>query len=112
VILLTDGALRERFDGDVNGLVEAVPMTIFAAVIDKAGLRTRYADTRNPYRVALHFCMEWLHVMLRKGASTAGRSMSSSRAAAERRIGNSNWIFVGSPPTTAAWARAGRTSTR
>ena len=39
-------------------------MTIFAAVIDKERLRTRYTDTRNPYRVALHFCMERLHVML------------------------------------------------
>ena len=47
-ILLTDRALRERFYGDLNGSVEAAPMTIFAAVIDKPGLRTRYADTRNP----------------------------------------------------------------
>ena len=63
-ILLTDRVLRDRFYDDLNGLVEAAPMTIFAAVIDKLSLRTRYADTRNPYRVALHFCMEQLHVML------------------------------------------------
>ena len=63
-ILLTDRALRERFYGDLNRLVEAAPMTIFAAVIDKDGLRTRYADTRNPYQLALHFCMEQLHAML------------------------------------------------
>ena len=63
-ILLTDRSLRERFYGDLNRLVEAAPMTIFAAVIDKERLRTRYADTRNPYPVALHFCMERLHVML------------------------------------------------
>ena len=63
-ILLTDRALRERFYRDLNGLVEAAPVTIFAAVIDKELLRTRFADTRNPYRVALHFCMERLHVML------------------------------------------------
>lgn len=63
-ILLTDRALRERFYSDLNGLVEAAPMKIFAAVIDKLNLRTRYADTRNPYRIALHFCMEQLHTML------------------------------------------------
>ncbi len=63
-ILLTDRELRERFYGDLNRLVQAAPMTIFAAVINKGGLRTRYADTRNPYQLALHFCMERLHAML------------------------------------------------
>ena len=63
-ILLTDRALRDGFYGDLNRLVEAAPMTIFAAVIDKAGLRTRYAGTRNPYQLALHFCMERLYAML------------------------------------------------
>ena len=63
-ILLTDWQLRERFYDNLNRLIEAAPMTIFAALIDKSGLRTRYAATRNPYRVALHFCMEQLHAML------------------------------------------------
>ena len=45
-VLLTDRDLRERFYGDLNRLVEAAPMAIFAAVIDKSGLRARYADTR------------------------------------------------------------------
>ena len=39
-------------------------MTIFAAVIEELSLRTRYAGTRNPCRVALHFCMLRLHAML------------------------------------------------
>ena len=56
-VLLTNRALRERFYGDLNRLVEAAPMTIFAAVIDKDRLRTRYADTWNPYGIALHFCI-------------------------------------------------------
>ena len=63
--MLTDRALREQFYRDLNGLVEAAPMTIFAAVIDKDRLRMRYADTRNPYRITLHFCMEQLHTKLR-----------------------------------------------
>ena len=63
-ILLTDRGLRERFHGDLGRLVEAAPMTIFAAVIDKKGLRTRYADTRNPYPIALDYCMKQLHAML------------------------------------------------
>ena len=63
-VLLTDRALRERFYSDLSDLVEAAPMTIFAAVIDKDGLRARYADTRNPYQLALQFCMEQLHTKL------------------------------------------------
>ncbi len=63
-ILLTDRALRQRFYDDLSRLVEAAPVTIFAAVIDKDSLRTRYADTRNPYQLALHFCMEQMHAML------------------------------------------------
>lgn len=63
-VLLTDRELRDRFYGDLNGLVKAAPMTVFAAGVDKLSLRTRYADSRNPYRVALHFCMEQLHIMM------------------------------------------------
>ena len=63
-VLLTNRELRERFHGDLSDLVEAAPMTIFAAIIDKHSLRTKYADTRNPYQVALYSCMEQLHVML------------------------------------------------
>ena len=38
-ILMTDRALRERFHDDLNRLMAAMPMTIFAAVIDKPRLR-------------------------------------------------------------------------
>lgn len=64
-ILLTDRALRERFYVDLNGLIEAAPMTIFASVIDKERLRARYDNPWNPYEIALLFCMEQLYGMLR-----------------------------------------------
>jgi hypothetical protein len=63
-ILMTDRALRDRFFGELNGLIAAAPMTIFASVIDKERHRARYADPWNPYEIALHFCMERLHNML------------------------------------------------
>ncbi|MCY4496567.1 MAG: DUF3800 domain-containing protein, partial [Rhodospirillaceae bacterium] len=55
---------RVRFYDDLKGFVEAVPMMIFAAVFNKFGVRTGFADTRNPCRVALHIFTERLHVML------------------------------------------------
>lgn len=63
-ILLTDRDLRERFYASLNCLVEAAPMTICAAVVDKRKLLTRCSDIRHPYRDALHFCMEQLHKVL------------------------------------------------
>ena len=66
-ILMTDRALRERFHDELNRLMEAMPMTIFATVIDKPRLRTGPDRPANPYGIALRFCMEQLHDMLSAG---------------------------------------------
>ena len=85
-------------------------MTLFAAVFDKLGLRTRYVDTRNPYPVALHFCMERLHVMLSEEGQHGRTVHVIFESRGRRRIGRLSWSFVGSLPTTAAPALAGRIS--
>lgn len=59
--LRTDPALRHRFMERLSAMMEAAPMTIFAAVIDKEKHREKYATPWNPYEIALHFCMERLH---------------------------------------------------
>ncbi|GEQ99330.1 3-deoxy-D-manno-octulosonic acid transferase [Iodidimonas gelatinilytica] len=63
-LLRTDRALRTRFMKELNALIETAPMTIFASVIHKEKHRERYANPWNPYEIALHFCMERLHMML------------------------------------------------
>lgn len=63
-LLRTDRALRSRFFDEMNALMEAAPMTIFASVIDKERHRAKYVNPWNPYEIALHFCMERLHLML------------------------------------------------
>jgi hypothetical protein len=63
-ILRTDRHLREHFFAGLNALIETAPMTIFASVIDKERHRAKYANPWNPYEIALHFCMERLHLML------------------------------------------------
>ncbi len=63
-ILITNRALRERFYDGLNALIEAAPMTIFASIIHKEKLRTKYVNPWNPYEIALLFCMERLHGML------------------------------------------------
>ncbi len=96
-VLLTDRELRERFYEGLNRLVEAAPMKIFAAVIDKSGLRARYADTRNPYRVALRFCMEQLHAML--SGEDSPPFVKRVLARASMRAGHLAWLV-----RHAAWA--------
>lgn len=63
-VLRTDRALRTRFMDELNALIETAPMTIFASVIDKAKHRAKYANPWNPYEIALHFCMERLHILM------------------------------------------------
>jgi len=63
-ILRTDRTLRTRFFEELNALIEAAPMTIYASVIDKEKHRAKYAYPWNPYEIALYFCMERLHIML------------------------------------------------
>lgn len=63
-ILRTDRALRTRFMDELNALIETAPMTIYASVIDKAKHRAKYANPWNPYEIALHFCMERLHILM------------------------------------------------
>ena len=56
-VLLTDRALRERFYCDLNGLVEAAPMTIFAAVIDKPACERDMPTPGIP--TGSHFISAW-----------------------------------------------------
>lgn len=63
-VLRTDRTLRTRFMDELNALIETAPMTIFASVIDKAKHRDKYANPWNPYEIALHFCMERLHILM------------------------------------------------
>jgi len=58
--LITDRVLRDRFLADLNSIMEAAPIWIVASVIDKRKLRNQYATSWNPYKIALHFCLESL----------------------------------------------------
>lgn len=65
-VLRTDRALRTRFFDELNALMDAAPMKIFASVIDKEKHRAKYANPWNPYEIALHFCMERLQAMMNR----------------------------------------------
>jgi hypothetical protein len=59
-ILRTDRTLREAFFERLNKLMEDAPIEVFASVINKTALKARYSTPRNPYEIALLFCMERL----------------------------------------------------
>jgi Protein of unknown function (DUF3800) len=50
--------LRERFMGELTGIIDGAPMTVIAAAIGKDALKRRYARPDNPYQLALLFCLE------------------------------------------------------
>lgn len=59
--ILLNHNTRQDFLARINGLIEEIPVTVIAAVIDKQRHVRRYSDPANPYEIALTFCMERLH---------------------------------------------------
>lgn len=55
-----DPVRRAEFLGELNVLMAAMPMRIYASIVDKQRHRARYANPWNPYEIAMHFCMEKL----------------------------------------------------
>lgn len=58
--LMTDRKLRQMFMEKLTRIMEDAPIAIIASVIDKVHLKKQYANTWNPYVIALHFCLERL----------------------------------------------------
>jgi len=56
---------RAAFMKDLNAVMEAAEFTIVAAVIDKQRHASRYADPKNPYDLALLFCIERAYAFLK-----------------------------------------------
>ncbi|WP_297338722.1 DUF3800 domain-containing protein [Pseudophaeobacter sp.] len=71
--LLTDKVVREAFYEDLNQMMVDAPITIVASVIDKLKLKAKYLTPRNPYELALHFCLERLLMFLNDNGQTGKR---------------------------------------
>lgn len=57
-LLMKVPEIRERFMQRMNDVMETMPFTLVASVIDKDRLTQKYADPANPYDIALMFCLE------------------------------------------------------
>jgi hypothetical protein len=62
---LLDARKRPRFMGELSDLIESTPMQVVSAVIDKRRLVDRYDVPRNPYELAVRFCMERCYYAIR-----------------------------------------------
>lgn len=58
--ILLNPKTRAAFIAAVNAMMDAMPVTIIAAVIDKPKHVRRHKESANPYEIALSFCMERL----------------------------------------------------
>ena len=56
---------REKFFSHLNQLIEDMPFSIVATVIDKRGLKIRYQKPHSPYDTALKFCLERAYSFLK-----------------------------------------------
>lgn len=63
--ILVDAKTRASFIERVNTAIDEAPFTVIAAVIGKVAHKKKYADPRDPYEIALVFCMERLFYLLR-----------------------------------------------
>ncbi len=63
--ILTKLSVREQFMSELNGILEAAPMTIIAAVINKSKHVSQYSSPDNPYELSLVFCIERAYEFLR-----------------------------------------------
>jgi hypothetical protein len=63
--ILVDAKTRASFVAKLNDAIEQAPFTVIASVIDKAAHKRQYTEPRNPYEIALVFCMERLFYFLR-----------------------------------------------
>lgn len=79
-----------QYEQKANFMVDA-PVTLIGSMIDKARLTQKYALPRNPYELALHFCLERLHLFLKTkeqagkrihmhGSSGGSQSTTATRA--------------------------------
>jgi hypothetical protein len=63
--ILRGANIRAAFIEQLNKAIEGAPFTVIAAVIDKIAHKKKYAEPRDPYDIALVFCMERLFYFLR-----------------------------------------------
>jgi hypothetical protein len=63
--ILREAKIRTAFIDQLNKAIEEAPFTVIAAVIDKVAHKKKYAEPRDPYEIALVFCMERLFYFLR-----------------------------------------------
>lgn len=56
--------LHDEFMRDLNQIMEQLPFTIVAAIINKSKLKAKYSSPSNPYDIALTFCMERTYAYL------------------------------------------------
>jgi hypothetical protein len=59
---------KEMFIADITNIIEEETFTVISAVIDKNKLKQKYAQTSNPYHIALAFCMERAYRFLEKNS--------------------------------------------
>ena len=62
--VLRNPDLEQKFLGEINALIDELPFTLIASIIDKRKLLKKYRYPDNPYALALEFVLERAHFAL------------------------------------------------
>lgn len=76
--------IRNEFMSELNELMERMPMTVVAAVIDKRRLVERYRRPMNPYSLGLLFCIERSWACISREQPVQGRTHIIAEARSPR----------------------------
>lgn len=71
--LLTNKEQRETFYDDLHGVIVDAPFELIGSIINKSALVQKYTDPWSPYELALHFCLERLHMFLQENGQNNRR---------------------------------------
>ena len=69
-VFLVNPKSRKEFMDDVTGLVETAKFTVIASAINKLRLQEQYVYPKNPYDLALAFCLERLRYFLQESGDS------------------------------------------
>jgi len=100
--------IREDFFSHLNQLMEELPFWIVTSVIDKRRLKEKYNRPRNPYEIALKFCLESAYLLLQSfgGLHHVTNVIVEQRGVVEdkelevafnRIVSHGNWYFTRLP---------------
>ncbi len=94
---------KQNFLTDLTSIIEVSNFILISCVIDKAKLRERGDTDKNPYHLALGFCLETLYEFLQEKNQDGALTHVVVECRGKRRTTSWNWSFAGFVTAPTGW---------